>query len=202
MSRDNIECDVRIAHYKTSKGNSANILFFNDSELLLDCKRVKLVRDGSRLYFHRGDSVSGSIKLSGKNAANILQLYLDYDKVKDMEGVYDIKYDKEFDLYYIDKDERIGNCNYKGLGSRLGIKQLNHNPGSREKRGEYVMTATLTENAKKMVVGTKVTEKKTTVSKTAATTVVIKALISLLRIQVEGNDEALSTIDALENYIY
>lgn len=199
MSRENTECDVKIALYQTSKGRAANIYFFNDNEMLLECKRVKLIRDGSKLYFHKGDSVSGSIKFSGR-CTNVLQMYTDYDKVKDMEGTYDIKYDKEFDLYYIDKEERVGDYEYKGLGTRLGNKQLNHNPGNREKRGEYIMTAALTDNAKKIVEKSK--ETKTATNKTAATTVVIKALVSLLRLQVDGNEEALSTIDALETYIY
>ena len=62
------------------------------------------------------------------------------------------------------------------------------------------MTAALTDNAKKIVEKSK--ETKTATNKTAATTVVIKALVSLLRLQVDGNEEALSTIDALETYIY
>ena len=61
MSRENTEFDVRVALYDGSKNPLANIVFFNDTELLLECKRVVVVRDGNRLYFHKGDSVQGSV---------------------------------------------------------------------------------------------------------------------------------------------
>lgn len=203
MSKESTACDIRVALYNTSKGKAANVLFYNDTELLLDCTRVKLIRDESRLYFHRGDLVKDSLKLSGRHC-NILQLNTDYSKVKDLEGEYDIKYDSELDLYYIDKQEKLGEYKHK-TGSYLGIKHPGYLTRTQEPRGEYIMTATLKDNAKKMVENSKKqeAEKSTTVNtKTAATTVVVKALISLLRLQVEGNDDALSTIDALETYIY
>ena len=211
MSKENTGYDVSIALYSVSKGkgNAAVVTFFNDTELVLDCTRVKLVRDGDKLYFHRGDLVKDSIKLSGyayADCKNLLQLHTDYSKVKDMEGTYDLKYDKDVDLYYIDKQECVSAYIHKNP-SRKGIKQLNHNPGEREKRGEYVMSPRLTDkgksvaNAKQVEKQEQESSKKKVMEKTAATTIVIKALINLLKVQVEGNEDALSTIDALEKYI-
>ena len=210
MSKENTGYDVSIALYSVSKGkgNAAVVTFFNDTELVLDCTRVKLVRDGDKLYFHRGDLVKDSIKLSGYSYTdykNLLQLHTDYSKVKDMEGTYDLKYDKDVDLYYIDKQECVSTYIHK-KPSRKGIKQLNHNPGEREKRGEYIMSPRLTDKGKSVVEQAQVEKQeqkslKKVVEKTTATTIVIKALINLLKVQVEGNDDALSTIDALEKYI-
>ena len=42
---------------------------------------------------------------------------------------------------------------------------------------------------------------KQTVTKDVAMNVVVKALITLLKTQVEGNADALSTIDALEKFM-
>lgn len=196
MSRENTDYDVSVALYDaTKKSNIARIVFYNDTEILLECNRVKLVREGDRLYFHKGDAIKNSIKLSGK-LNDTLQLWSDYDKVKDLEGLYDAKYDKDLDLYYIDKNERLSD--YDGHKYTIkGSKQVNHNAPKREKRGETVMTAVLTERGKKVVEA----GKGDAVSKTAATDVVVKALLTLLKTQVEGNKEALDTIDALEKFI-
>ena len=64
MSKDNTSYDVRVALYDGTRNPLALVQFFNDCELLLECKRIIVVRDGSRLYFHKGDTVKGSIKLS------------------------------------------------------------------------------------------------------------------------------------------
>ena len=204
MSKESTSYDVKVALYDVSKGKAALIEFYNDSEALFDCKRIKLVRDEDRLYFHRGDLVKDSIKLSGhtyNGYKNLLQLYSDYSKVEDMEGYYNLKFDSEMDLYYIDKQQVLSPYIRRG-DTRKGVKQLNHNPGDREKRGDYIMTATLKEPAKKIVENKKQQEVQTkSMEQRTATTIVIKALINLLKTQVEGNEEALSTIDALEKYI-
>ena len=192
MSKECTEYDVRIALYKGTKAPLANIVFFNDTELMLECKRVTVVRDGNRLYFHNGDATNG-IKLTGKDSKNCLQLWSDYSKVRDLEGYYDLKYDKDSDLYYIDKQEKLSDHEHKF--ELRGTKQLNHNPGNREKRGEQVMTVSIKDR------GQKVAENAKKVNKNEATNVVVKALITLLKTQVEGNADALSTIDALEKFI-
>lgn len=194
MSKECTEYDVRIALYKGTKAPLANIVFFNDTELMLECKRVTVVRDGNRLYFHKGDATKG-IKLTGKDVKNCLQLWSDYSKVRDLEGYYDLKYDKDQDLYYIDKQEKLSDHEHKF--ELRGTKQLNHNPGTREKRGEQVMTVTIKDRGQKAAQNMP----KQTVAKNVATNVVVKALITLLKTQVEGNADALSTIDALEKFI-
>ena len=194
MSKENTECDVRVALYDGTKNQIAHVMFFNDCELLLECTRVTVVRDGNRLYFHKGDAVKGSIKFSGKDAKNILQLWSGYSKVRDLEGKYDLKYDKEHDLYYIDKTEKLDEYNHHII--HKGIKQLNHNPGNREKRGETTM-APVTIKVK----GQKAIEVAQKQKKENSKNVVVKALVELLKTQVKGNDEALSTIDALEKFI-
>lgn len=192
MSKECTEYDVRVALYKGTKAPLANVLFFNDTELMLECKRVTIVRDGNRLYFHKGDATKG-IKLTGKDDKNCLQLWSDYSKVRDLEGYYDLKYDKDSDLYYIDKQEKLSDHKHKF--ELRGTKQLNHNPGNREKRGEQVMTVSIKDR------GQKVAENAKKANKNEATNVVVKALITLLKTQVEGNADALSTIDALEKFI-
>lgn len=192
MSKECTEYDVRVALYKGTKAPLANVLFFNDTELMLECKRVTIVRDGNRLYFHKGDATKG-IKLTGKDDKNCLQLWSDYSKVRDLEGYYDLKYDKDSDLYYIDKQEKLSDHEHKF--ELRGTKQLNHNPGNREKRGEQVMTVSIKDR------GQKVAENAKKANKNEATNVVVKALITLLKTQVEGNVDALSTIDALEKFI-
>jgi len=195
MSNENINCDVIVKLYEASRTSIAHVVFFNDCELLLECKRVTVVRDGNRLYFHKGDSVKGSIKFSGQN--NTLQLWKDYSKVRDLEGRYDLKYDKEHDLYYIDKQEKLNE--YIHHVSRKGVKQLSHNPGNRESvelKGEQIMTAILTDRGKKVVENVQKQKKEEDVN-----SVVIKALIELLKTQIKGNSEALSTIDVMEKFI-
>ena len=196
MSKENTNCDVIVKLYDASKTQIAHIVFFNDCELLLECKRVTVVRDGNRLYFHKGDSVKGSIKFSGNNDDNILQLWKDYSKVRDLEGRYDLKYDKEHDLYYIDKNEKLNE--YIHHVSRKGVKQLNHNPGNRvqeELKGEKIVTAILKDRGKKVV------ETVNKQKKDDETALVLKALMQLLKTQVKGNSEALSTIDVMEKFI-
>lgn len=192
MSKECTEYDVRVALYKGTKGPLANVLFFNDTELMLECKRVTVVRDGNRLYFHKGDATKG-IKLTGTDSKNCLQLWSDYSKVRDLEGYYDLKYDKDSDLYYIDKQEKLSDHEHKF--ELRGTKQLNHNPGNREKRGEQVMTVSIKDR------GQKVAENAKKANKNEATNVVVKALITLLKTQVKDNSEALATIDALEKFI-
>lgn len=192
MSKENTEYDVRIALYDGTKNPLANVVFFNDGELLLECNRVTVVRDGNRLYFHKGDKIAGSIKLSGRDK-NILQLWKDFSKVRDLEGKYDMKYDKDLDLYYIDKDNKLSD--YEHRCTLKGTKQLNHNPGDRAKRGEIIMAPVLTEKGKKMVEVAQKQKKETNKN------VVVRALVTLLKTQVVGNDDALSTIDALEKFI-
>ena len=104
-----------------------------------------------------------------------------------------MKYDKDQDLYYIDKQEKLSDHEHKF--ELRGTKQLNHNPGNREKRGEQVMTVSIKDR------GQKVAENAKKANKNEATNVVVKALITLLKTQVEGNADALSTIDALEKFI-
>ena len=194
MSKENTNCDVIVKLYEASRTPIAHIVFFNDCELLLECKRVTVVRDGNRLYFHKGDSVKGSIKFSGNNST--LQLWKDYSKVRDLEGRYDLKYDKEHDLYYIDKQEKLNE--YIHHVSRKGVKQLNHNPGNREKielKGEQIVTAILKDRGKKVI------ETAQKQKKEDDNTVVVKALMQLLKTQVKGNSEALSTIEVMEKFI-
>lgn len=195
MSKENTAFDVRIALYDGSKKPLAQIVFYNDTELLLECKRVKVVRDGNRLYFHKADSVAGSIKLSTATKDR-LQLWSDYSKVKDLEGRYDLKYDKSVDLYYIDKSEKISEDDLSRRGSVKGTKQLNHNPGKREKGEQRIMAPVkITEKGKKAV---EIVQRK---EKESNNVVVVKALVALLKTQVKGNAEALSTIDTLEKFI-
>ena len=197
MSKENYDYDVRVVLYDSTKANIAQIVFFNDAEIALECSRVKIVRDGNRLYFHKGDAVSGSIKLSGKNK-NILQLQADFDKVRDLEGLYDARYDKNLDLYYIDKTEKLSE--YDGHKYTVkGTVQSVHNVGERDKRGEVIMTAKLTENGKKAAENYKIVRESS--KKDLATGVVVNALITLLKTQVVNNDEALATIEALEKFI-
>lgn len=194
MSKENTNCDVIIKLYDASKTQIAHVVFFNDCELLLECKRVTVVRDGNRLYFHKGDSVKGSIKFSGNNST--LQLWKDYSKVRDLEGRYDLKYDKEHDLYYIDKQEKLNE--YIHHVSRKGVKQLNHNPGNREKvelKGEQIVTAILKDRGKKAV------ETAQKQKKEDENSLVVKALMQLLKTQVKGNSEALSTIEVMEKFV-
>ena len=199
MSKENTNFDVRIALYDGSKKPLANVVFFNDTELLLECQRIKVVRDGNRLYFHRADS-TGGIKLSGENVDR-LQLWSDYCKVRDLEGRYDLKYDKSVDLYYIDKTEKLSDDDLSRRGSVKGTKQLNHNPGNREKGVNMTVAIpkhkqiTVKQKGKEVI---NVTEQKMTKD---AEKVVVTALIALLKTQVKGNNDALSTIKTLENYI-
>lgn len=195
MSAESTSCDLQIRLYDGSKAPVAHIVFFNDCELLVECKRVIVVRDGNRLYFHKGDSVKGSIKFSGKYK-NLLQVWKDYSKIRDLEGRYDLKYDKEQDIYYVDKQEKLNE--YIHHISRKGVKQLNHNPGNREKvelKGEQIVTAILKDRGKKVV---ETTAKQ---KKDDETALVVKALMQLLKTQVKGNSEALTTIDVMEKFI-
>lgn len=195
MSKEHTDCDVVVKLYDGSKSKIAHITFFNDCEQLLECKRVTVVRDGNRLYFHKGDAVKGSIKLSGADKST-LQLWSDYSKVRDLEGRYDLKYDKERDIYYIDKQEKLNEYIHHVV--RKGVKQLNHNPGNREPAqltGEKVMTAIINNKGKKVI---EVAKKQ---SKEATNTVVVKALLELLKTQVKGNEDALSTIEVMEKFM-
>jgi len=194
MSKENTNYDVRIALYDGTKNPIANIQFFNDCELLLECKRITVIRDGSRLYFHKGDSVKGSIKLSGSGEK--LQLWKDYSKVRDMEGKYDLKYDKERDLYYIDKENKLSNHIHRSPVK--GVKQLNHNVGNREHvelKGEQIVTAIIKDRGKKAV------ENANKQKKADENSLVVKALMQLLKTQVKDNAEALSTIEVIEKFI-
>lgn len=195
MSKDNTNFDVRIALYEASKKNIANIIFFNETELLLECNRVTLVRDGDRLYFHKGDGIVGSVKFSTPYKDK-LQLWKDYSKVRDLEGRYDLKYDKDHDMYYIDKSEKLSEDDLSRRGTIKGTKQLNHNSGKREKKGETIVAPIKITPKGKQVVEVAKTQKKET-----SKNVVVQALIALLRTQVDGNADALSTIDALEKFI-
>lgn len=196
MSKENPDYDVRVVLYDSTKANIAQIVFFNDIDVLLECERVKIVRDGDRLYFHKGDAVSGSIKLSGLYK-NILQIQKDFDKVKDLEGIYDVKHDNKLDMFYIDRNERL--ADYDGHKYFMkGVKQLNHNAGEREERGEIVMAAQLTEKGRKVV---EAHQKEVARQSVTPTEIVIKALVALLKTQVEGNIDALTTIEALEKFI-
>lgn len=200
MSRDNTEYDVRVALYDGTKTPLANIVFFNDCELLLECERVLIRRDGNRLYFTKGDKTAGSVKLSTKSKDR-LQLWKDYSKVRDLEGRYDLKYDNLCDTYYIDKSEILSDDDISRRGTIKGVKHLNHNPGNREKGTQMTVaipktkTPQLTEKGKSTVANA---EKQSTQE---AQQVVVKALLALLKTQVKGNKDALSTISALENYI-
>ncbi len=190
MSKENTECDVRVALYDGSKNPLTHIVFFNDCELLLESRRITVVRDGNRLYFHKGDNIVGSIKLSTKDK-NTLQLWKDYGKTRDLEGTYDLKYDAELDLYYIDKQEKLGEYFHHVV--HKGTKQLNHNPGNRkpEKGVEKVMSPVTVKKPIKMPIETKDKAKE----------VVVKALFELLKTQIKGNDDAMFTVNTLETYM-
>lgn len=195
MSKECTEYDLKIALYHTSKGNMAVIQFFNDTEILLDCTRITLIRKEDNLYFYNGDSDKRSIKLSGR-FHNVLQSNSDYSKIEDMEGFYDLKFDQTEAAYYVSKRELLCEYSHKGTG-RIGLKYLNYNSGTREKRGEYTMTAILTESGKKIIES----KQSKDIPVTSDDTIVRKALINLLKLQVADNNDALSTINTLENYI-
>ena len=199
MSRENTEFDVRVALYDGSKNPLANIVFFNDTELLLECKRVVVVRDGNRLYFHKGDSVQGSVKISGRDNDR-LQLWSDYSKVRDLEGRYDLKYDKDQDIYYIDKTEKLSDDDIRLRGTRKGLKQLNHNPGNRGQKGDLEMTVAISKT-KKTPTSKQPNIMKMVNKKDETNEVVVKALLELLKTQVVGNDNAINTIKTLEQFI-
>ena len=194
MSKENTSYDVRVALYDGTRNPLALVQFFNDCELLLECKRIIVVRDGSRLYFHKGDTVKGSIKLSG--SGDKLQLWKDYSKVRDMEGNYDLRYDKDVDLYYLDKDNKLSEHIHRAPVK--GTKQLNHNAGNRETvelKGEQIVTAILKDRGKKVV---ETAQKQKGANEKV---LVVKALMQLLKTQVRDNAEALSTIEVMENFI-
>jgi len=67
-----------------------------------------------------------------------------------------------------------------------------HNVGKREPREEVIMTAKLTEQGRKTMEHSR---------KEKESNIVIKALITLLKTQVEGNDDAIKTIEALEKFV-
>ena len=193
MSKENTECDVRVALYDGSRTPIAHIIFFNDCELLLECERVIIERDGNRLYFKNGNNVSDSVKLTQKDK-NTLQLWKDYSKARDLEGTYDLKYDQKSNTYYIDKQEKLGEYYHHVV--RKGIKQINHNPGIREKGVSKTMSpVTISERGKKAI------ELKTVQEKNSAKNVVVHALVSLLKTQITGNDEAMITLTTLETYL-
>lgn len=193
MSKECTEYDVRIAIYDSARdGHVVHISFFNDSELLLESKRVKLTREGTKVYFSDGEHIKDSVKFSGANA-NILQLYAGYGLVKDMEGLYDLKFDQAKNVYYIDKIEKL--ADYDHETKLLGTKQLNHNNGVREKREDIIVDIALKDSAKKIVDAKNVSRQED------ARVVVVNALIALLKTQVVGNKDALSTIDTLEKYL-
>lgn len=192
MSKDNTEFDVRVAVYDCTHRAVTNIYFFNDCEHLLESKRVKIVREDNRLYFTKGDAVKGSIKLSGRDK-NTLQLWSDYSKTRDLEGNYDLKYDNKMDMYYIDKDNKLSDARYKT--STKGIPQNNHNPQREKREGEHVMTVAIKPKAQKMI------EKVNVQKNVNENALVVKALMQLLKTQVKGNAEALSTIEVVEKFI-
>ena len=192
MSKENTEFDVRVAVYDCTHRAVTNIYFFNDCESILESKRVKVVRDDNRLYFTKGDAVKGSIKLSGRDK-NTLQLWSDYSKTRDLEGNYDLKYDSKLDMYYIDKDNKLSDARYKT--STKGIPQNNHNPQREKREGEQVMTVAIKDRGKKVV---ETTQKQ---KKEDENSLVVKALMQLLKTQVKGNSEALSTIEVIEKFI-
>lgn len=200
MSIENTKFDVKVSTYNCGKGLCTLITFYNDMETMLDCERVKLELVGERLYFWQGDGVKGSTKLSGaKYSKNNLFLYAMAEKVATMEGVYDLDYDGENNAYYIDKSRRITDTPYNaGKDKFKGRKQLNHNPGDR-KAANLTIDFNLTERGQMVV--EKAKEKKVEDNKAKTKEVVVKALFALLRIQVEGNKEALTTIDTIENFI-
>ena len=193
MARERTDCDVTVAIYDTTKQTMTVISFFNDTQLLLDCKRVKLIREGDLLYFEKGDDVVGSVKLSGEFNDKI-QICKDYDMFKDMQGKYDLKHDTQRNVYYINLQEKVGEYHPK---FRLkGTKQLNHNPGVREyvKIGPRTKVS-LTEHGRRVVEDVRKQEQK------EKTSIVVKALIELLKSEIAGNAEALSTVETLEKYI-
>ena len=194
MSKECTEYDVRVVLYDSARDGRhiAHILFFNDSELLLESKRVKLSREGTKVYFSDGEHIKDSVKLSGRDT-NILQLYAYYGLVKDMEGLYDLKFDQSKNAYYIDNAEKL--ADYDHEVKKLGTKQLNHNNGVREKREDIIVDVALKDSAKK-IVNAKNVEKQED-----ARVVVVNALIALLKTQVVGNKDALSTIETLEKYL-
>ena len=82
--------------------------------------------------------------------------------------------------------------------SRKGVKQLNHNPGNREKvelKGEQIVTAILKDRGKKAV------ETAQKQKKEDENSLVVKALMQLLKTQVKGNSEVLSTIEVMEKFV-
>ena len=188
MSKENTNYDVSIKIYDGSKQMLAHIKFFNDCELLLDSDRIRVKRDGNRLLFIKD---AGGVKFSQKS--DTLQLWADVSKVRDMEGNYDLKYDKDLQQYYVDKSERISDCTY--TSPKKGMKQLNHNPGNREKGVHRVLSVAINDKGKKVAEIQNIN--KTNEEKK----VVAKALLQLLKTQLKGNNDALSTIYTLENYI-
>ena len=185
MSRDNVDYDVRIAIYDGSKHPLCNIKFYNDCEMLLDGERFSLERDGDRLYIVPDPS---GVKFSCKTK-DTLQIWKDFSKTRDLEGTYDLKYDGAKARYFIDKSQKISDHEHKSI--LKGTKQLNHNSGEREKRPAVVIT----DKGKRMVETMNKQESKEN------KTVVVKALLSLLKSQVKDNKEALNTVDALEKFI-
>lgn len=191
MSTDNTNCDVQVKMYDGSKHLLAHITFFNDCEALFNGDRIRLDRDGNRLFFNEDPT---GVKFSGKGKdKNRLQLWADVRKVQDLEGEYDLKFDGEKSIYYIDKTEMLSDCKYQA--SMKGTKQLNHNPGNREKGVQRMSPVTIKENGKKLVENQKLAEEKIAKDR------VVSALMALLRTQIKGNMEALATLTTLDAYL-
>lgn len=201
MSSERTEYDVIVALYDAKKQKMANITFYNDTELLLNCTRVLIVREGDRLYFQNADSihgrVKGSVKITGKKH-NVLQSVLGYDLAKDMEGNYDLKYDKDAGMYYVDKNEIISEhehvCSFKGR------VVANYNNGNREKPGTSIK-ASVTKNGRGFI---EMKSKPIEEPKIEETDILAEALLALLKEQVSellGNEKALKTLSLLSYYI-
>lgn len=119
--------DVRIATYKTGKGDMKVISFSDGLGDLLDSERIIPQGKGSKLYF-RPDSRGFKLSVSARSNVHSLQIANgDWVRsLKKFEGQYNLEFDSEFKLYYIDQEKASILETTKAYGVSRGTKKNNY----------------------------------------------------------------------------
>lgn len=95
--------DVRIASYKTKKGDMCHITFYDGVEGLIDANYIKLSDKNDRLYFVPTDEHNG-VKLTNKAQ---IQKYSYVSVLNRWVGEYPLNHDSEKGLYYIALEDKV-----------------------------------------------------------------------------------------------
>lgn len=190
--------DVRVAFYECTKGNMCHIAFYNELYKLLECKRVKLLLDGDRLYFRNGDSVPGSLALVESGNRGVISVQKNLEDLKPFEGEYtSMLFDASNDTYYIDRTRKL-TTTYGPENKTSRARQ-----SSLVKGVDAMKIHTKPINAPVMsgLANALVAPKEKSEAQINAEKVIVSALLTLLETQITDNPDAMATLTTLRNYI-